>query len=687
MNVRDPSPPPRFFGLKRQFLLLLIAVYMLTGAVALGLFAWGIHGITQRLAEDFATQYVLRQKDRILAPIQRELALSRKLADSPLLARWARAENDPDFKAAALAELDSYRRHFADRSYFFIIDSSRNYYYNNAADEYRGRELRYTLDPDQPNDRWYFATMACGAEFDLNVNYDAPLDVHKVWINVLVADGAERLGLGGTGLELDGFVDTVLGDDPPGAQTLLLDRFGAIKAHHNPALIDLATATKSETERSTLHRLLATPGERDRLQAQLERLSAGQLPVAVLPLTVEGRPSLAALGYLPDIQWFVVVLVDRADPHGLWRFAPFAALLIASLLVLAVAVTVLLNRLVLNPLARLHRSTQALAAGDCSGLTTVDTNNEIGALTGAFNAMARTVRDHTEHLERRVAERTVELDRAHQQLATTHRQVVDSIQYAQLLQEAILPGPDELKRALGEHFVLWRPRDLVGGDFYYVRADERGFLLVVADCTGHGVPGALMTMAVNSVLNQVTGALGIDDPPRILQSVNRLLRATLRHDTMGEAFENGLDAGVCQGTWTSPRLVFAGARVDLFYRDADGAVTVVRGDGRSLGYRHSDSDWTFAGHGIERLPDRVFYLTTDGLLDQSGGPKGHGFGRQRFQEFLRRHGGQPLTTQQVALEQALAAYQGEQPRRDDITVIGFRSPAHPPEALYLRNKP
>ena len=311
----------------------------------------------------------------------------------------------------------------------------------------------------------------------------------------------------------------------------------------------------------------------------------------------------------------------------------------------------------------------------------VEAQNEIGALTGAFNDMAQTVRQHTDHLEQRVAERTRELDQANRRLAEAHRQVLDSIQYAQLLQQAILPQPELLARALGEHFVIWRPRNLVGGDFYYCQTDERGCLLVVADCTGHGVPGAFMTMAVNSVLNHITGALGIDDPARLLQTVNRLLRATLRQDEMGEGFENGLDAGVCYWSWSASSLIFAGARLDLYYRDADGTVAVVRGDGRSVGYRRSDPDWTFASHAVERAPGRVFYLITDGLLDQSGGPKGYGFGRQRFQAFLQQQGNQPLAAQRTALEQTLADWQGEQPQRDDMTVIGFRPVLEPPHSL------
>jgi len=671
-------------SLKRQFLLLLIAVYLLTGAVALGAFVWGSYGIIQQLTEDFAAQYVLRQKSRLLAPIQREIALSQQMVDSPLLQRWARNEDDPALKAAALAELDSYRRHFADRSYFFVVNASGHYYHNNAADEYRGHELRYTLDPAKPTDRWYFATLAKIANFDLNVDYDAPLDVTKVWINAVVKDGMDQLGLGGTGLELDSFIQAVLSEDRLGVNTLLLDRAGTIRAHHQRAYIDFNTVAKSEAERSTLYRLLTAPGDAARLQAQLERVAAGQIPVAVLPLTVENQSTLAAIAWLPEIQWFVVTLVDAADVYSVWRFAPFAGLLIVSLLSMTVAVTLLLNRLVIGPLARLHQSTHAIAAGDYGRLAAVEAHNEIGELTRDFNQMAQAVRDHAERLEQRVAERTQELDQAHRQLAAAHQQVLDSIQYAQLIQQAILPQPELLARALGEHFVIWRPRDLVGGDFYYCRADEQGCLLVVADCTGHGVPGALMTMAVHAVLNHITSTLGNDDPAGVLQALNQQLRATLRQDEMGEGFENGLDAAVCYWTWAGSALVFAGARLDLFYRDADGAVTVARGDGRSLGYRRADRVETFTPHPVARAPGRVFYLTTDGLLDQSGGPKGYGFGRRRWQDFLQQCREPALAAQQAALEQTLAAWQEGQPQRDDITVLGFRLDAGP-QAAFREN--
>lgn len=303
---------PRFSGLQRQFLLLIVAIYLVTGAVALTLFGWGIRGVTRELGEEFAAQYALRQKDRLLAPLQRELALSRHLADSPLLKRWARNEEDPDLKAAALTELEHYRRHFADHSYFFIVGSSGRYYHNNAADEYRGHELRYTLDPAKPEDQWYFATLDKVADFDLNVDYDAPLDVTKVWINTVVKDGVERLGLGGTGLELDSFIKAVLSEDCPGVSTLLLDRAGSIKAHHDQTYIDLNTVAKNDDQRRTFYRLLASPQEQAALREELhfgQRRAAASRGVAA-----DGRKSALPGGYrLPACNQMVCCHADR---HG-----------------------------------------------------------------------------------------------------------------------------------------------------------------------------------------------------------------------------------------------------------------------------------------------------------------------------------------------------------------------------------
>lgn len=657
-------------GLKGQFLLLIIVIYLVTGAAALGVFTLVINKITRRLSEDFATQYALHQKDRILAPIQRELALSLKLADSPLLKRWARDEDNPDLKVIALAELDSYRRHFANHACFIVLDSSKHLYFNDAADAYREQPPR-VLNANRPNDQWYFKTISTITNFDLNVHYNEDLNVTKVWINAIIRDGAELLGVGGAGIALDQFIAHALSSDYEGVMTILLDRAGAIQAHRNRALIDYNTLTKTDAERQTFFRLLSSPAESAALKEQMEALAAGQIPVALLPLNLD-HSYLSAVVYLDEIQWFAVVLVDVDSLYTSWRFAPFVALLALSMLALAAAMVVLLNRLVLNPLAQLHQSAQAMAAGDYQQEATVSAKNEIGDLTHAFNQMAHTVRQHTGHLEQMVDERTLALRQANAQLSYAHQQLVDSIEYAQLIQQSLLPRPEPLARALGEHFVIWRPRNVVGGDFYYVREDVRGCLLLIADCTGHGVPGALMTMAVSAVLHYIAGELNITDPAQLLRALNQRLRDALHQQSTGESNENGLDAGVCWQALGERKLIFAGARLDLYYHDPGGPIIRVQGDARDIGYRSSDPLAVFTNHTIDLPPGRACYLTTDGLLDQAGGPKGLGIGRRRFQQILQECSEQPLAVQRERLEQTLADWQGDHPQRDDITMIGFR---------------
>ena len=406
-------------GIRARLIRLIGVIYLATGMVALLLFAFVTRRTARRLGEEFAIQHALRDKDRILAPIQREVALSRKMVDTPLLKQWARNDDDPQLAVSALAELESYRRHFQDRSYFFVVDRSKRFYFNNAANEYEGKEVAYALREDNPDDAWYFSTLAEIDDFDLNVDYDEVLRVTKVWVNTVVRDGEERLGVAGTGLALDAFLADILVAATEGVTTVLLDRVGAIQAHPNPEYIDQNTLTKDdEPSRSTIYRLIDAQDESDGLRGLLSRLPASPSSAETLDLTVEGTRCLGAVVYIPEIEWYVLTLVDLGEAMGVAQYAPVAALLIASLLAIVVAVTLLLNRLVLNPLRSLCRSVGEIDAGTYNRRFPVVRDDEIGALTRAFNRMLDTIAGYTGKLqdshaglENRVRERTAELER------------------------------------------------------------------------------------------------------------------------------------------------------------------------------------------------------------------------------------------------------------------------------------
>ncbi|WP_247894067.1 SpoIIE family protein phosphatase [Azospirillum endophyticum] len=378
--------------------------------------------------------------------------------------------------------------------------------------------------------------------------------------------------------------------------------------------------------------------------------------------------------------------LEEAESATMTALAPMAGLVFFSLLAVIGMISVLLNRLVLAPLARLTRSAGAIAAGDYRVRLRNSRADEIGQLTVAFNHMAETVHDYTERLEQRVAERTEELRQSNDQLAVVNRQVMDSIQYASLLQSAILPDEREMARRLDGVCVLWRPRDVVGGDFHIFRELEDGrFLIGVADCSGHGVPGAFMTMTVSAILDHVLSETPDSDPAAILGGLNRMVRTALARGRDNPRFDNGLDIGLCLVRPDRGDLLFAGGRIGLHIVDpgarTDGAaggeaVTEIKGDAQSLGYRRSDIGHRFTTHRVELTPGRSFYMTTDGFLDQAGGDRGFGFGNRRFNAMLLEHGAIPMAERRAAFARSLADHQGDRAQRDDITLVGFTiSPA------------
>lgn len=278
-----------------------------------------------------------------------------------------------------------------------------------------------------------------------------------------------------------------------------------------------------------------------------------------------------------------------------------------------------------------------------------------------------------EVLEERVQQRTADLTSTNQQLEASQARIMESLLYARVIQASILPDPRLLDQYFAEWCALYRPCDIVGGDLYWVReAADGGLLVAVLDCTGHGVPGAFMTMTVNSVLNRIVNTLCSDDPGRMIQELNRLLQETLRLRQTGESLvDAGLDIGLCRIDKERRHLTFAGAGISL-YLSENSLIREIRGERKWVGYSGSDCRFVFKNHQISLDTVDCCYMTTDGYLDEGGGPKGYGFGTGRFRELLTQHQGSDLLRQQKNLEQALDSWRGTRKQRDDIAVLAFR---------------
>ena len=265
---------------------------------------------------------------------------------------------------------------------------------------------------------------------------------------------------------------------------------------------------------------------------------------------------------------------------------------------------------------------------------------------------------------------TEQLERE-RKLAHANRQILASMHYASRIQSAMLPSRQILHAVLPQHFLIWEPRDIVGGDFFWCHRTNRGVYVIIGDCTGHGVPGAFMTLIACGLIDRHLRTLDQPSPATLLRVLHRDLQQLLGQDQAEGETDDGLEAGVCFINSPDRRIVFSGARFGLF-KASNGEIEEIKGDKAGIGYRRFPVDTQFTDLTIDLMHNETFYLTTDGLIDQIGGPRRRSFGKRRFKAFIENQRQSPLDAQQQALTDELIAYQADESRRDDLTVLGFQ---------------
>jgi len=260
-------------------------------------------------------------------------------------------------------------------------------------------------------------------------------------------------------------------------------------------------------------------------------------------------------------------------------------------------------------------------------------------------------------------------------LLEANKKLMDSIQYATAIQKSLLPNLGGDKLYLPSSFVIWMPKDIVGGDMFLKEKFDHGLIFAVIDCTGHGVPGAFMTMIAASGLRRIIKDDSCFDPAEILKRLNVIIKTTLHQDTDEAISDDGLDAALCFVSFKDKTLTFAGANLQLAYISQK-KVTVLKGDKQSIGYKNSkksDINFTFSNRVIPLKKGMTFYLATDGYYDQVGGEKGFSFGRKRFYALMKKISTESFERQREILLEEFHAYKNDREMQDDVTVIGFSS--------------
>lgn len=399
-----------FQGIRGRFIRWTVVLTIAICLVAIALFYLNLRFVVREIGSDFAVQYTLREKGRILAPLEREVALCETLAGMPALADWVKDEANPLLKTAALREMESFRTQFREKSCFFVIRNSGHYYFRDDSTGKKGDAPAYTLRQEEPKDGWFFSTLKEVDRFHLNVDKSVVRGQTMVFINTVVHSGGERVAVAGTALKLDSFIKQLIHSQNKAVTPILVDPSGAIQAHSNPNLIDQNTLSKKAEDRSTIFRLMPNASEREELRKTFRSLKNAPDSTATFSLVIENQRRLVSVAYLPAIDWYLVSLIDLSKTIQMVEFAPLVFVILCALGVLVVAISLLVNRTVLTPLDRLTGSARSIAGGDYSVRAVALHNDEIGELTHTFNSMLDTIERNTNELEQRVRERTCELE-------------------------------------------------------------------------------------------------------------------------------------------------------------------------------------------------------------------------------------------------------------------------------------
>jgi len=263
-----------------------------------------------------------------------------------------------------------------------------------------------------------------------------------------------------------------------------------------------------------------------------------------------------------------------------------------------------------------------------------------------------------------------ELHAAYLQIEEKNKDITDSIRYAKRLQEAILPEA-EFARVFGEKgFVLYRPKDIVSGDFYWMQRVDNDLLLAAVDCTGHGVPGAFVSIVCSNLLNQAVNEHGLLRPSDILDDVNQRLSQTLYQRADESRVRDGMDIALIRLDLRTLQLEYAGAFNPL-YLVRDGKLTEVKADKFPVGSFLDEELRRFTHREMQLQKGDVVYLFSDGYADQFGGPEGKKFKRSRFKETLVNVHRENFSGQRELLLQAFEDWRGRSEQVDDILVMGI----------------
>jgi serine phosphatase RsbU (regulator of sigma subunit) len=366
------------------------------------------------------------------------------------------------------------------------------------------------------------------------------------------------------------------------------------------------------------------------------------------------------------------IISDRTEQKLLFRHEALKFFLI--LLVTMLILTYLIyrkTRVITAPIKKLVENVNRITDGNLRERADVVGNNEITRLTEKFNMMIAQLESYTYELEEKVKERTLKIEKQKEEIEEQKKHIMDSIYYARRIQNAILPSFTLIDQHLKNYFILYLPKDIVSGDFYWVHEADGLFMVAAVDCTGHGVPGAFMSIVGFNQLNHAVTVKKERSAGGILDELNRGVIATLNENMNENSIKDGMDMSLAVLDIKSMKSEFAGANNPLILI-RDNRIIRYKGDRFPIGAFDGNQPQSFKNNEINLKPGDCLYLFSDGYADQFGGLDGKKFMYKRFEELLLEVHSLPANDQKETLYKRLLKWKGLNEQVDDILVIGIK---------------
>lgn len=417
----------------------------------------------------------------------------------------------------------------------------------------------------------------------------------------------------------------------------------------------------------------------------------GQTGAKIFP-DYRGVPVLSAFKPLKirGMHWVIMSEIDEAEAFSnVYTLRRQIIIAFIILLFIIAVFSFILSKRITKPLKVLTYDAMELAKGNFNVEIQSKRKDEIGILAMSFRKMQISIGNLIEelkhinqNLEQKVEERTEEINQQKRLVEHQNKEILDSINYSLRLQRAILPEKEHMDSALRENFVLFKPKDIVSGDFYWIaeKADET--LVAAVDCTGHGVPGALVSMVGANSLDRCVGEFGLRKPSAILDKLKDLVVTTF--ESTDDEVKDGMDIALVS---VEPQLL-RGKKSKLHYAGAnnplwiirkgtpapapgeDGIIFEIKADKQPIG--KFDYGKPFTNHEVEVEQGDCIYIFTDGYADQFGGPLGKKFRYKTLKNLLLQIYEKPMQEQKKILEEAFDKWKGDLAQIDDVCVIGIR---------------